>query len=100
MYAFQVISSGENMWSADKLSPRSLTQAVRKYDSSNIKESDRKYNNQQDNRSVVSLYFPKRSVDIHVEADLLKIIRLHSSGFFRSMKHDWVTSLLPEEKLK
>ncbi|CAG2210574.1 unnamed protein product [Mytilus edulis] len=57
-YNVRVISSGENMWSADKLSPRSLTQAARKYDSSNIKESDRKYNNQKDN-SQYSQYLKK-----------------------------------------
>ncbi|XP_063413287.1 uncharacterized protein LOC134695801 [Mytilus trossulus] len=57
-YNVRVISSGENMWSADKLSPRSLTQAARKYDSSNLKESDRKYNTQKDN-SQFSQYMKK-----------------------------------------
>ncbi|XP_076070638.1 uncharacterized protein LOC143042260 [Mytilus galloprovincialis] len=57
-YNVRVISSGENMWSADKLSPRSLTQAARKYDSSNIKESDRKSNTQKDN-SQFSQYLKK-----------------------------------------
>ncbi|CAC5422825.1 unnamed protein product [Mytilus coruscus] len=57
-YNVQVISSGENMWSADKISSRGLTPAARKYDSSNLKESDMKSNTQKDN-SQFSQYLKK-----------------------------------------